>query len=50
MDSVATWDSLGHLKLAMEIEQSFGMRIPGDALGRVRSYHDLRQLVAERAA
>lgn len=45
-DSVAGWDSLGHLRLAMEIEQSLGRRIPGDRLGRIRSYQDLRMALA----
>ena len=45
-DSIAAWDSLGHLRLAMEIEQSLGRRIPGDRLGHIHSYEDLRLALA----
>ncbi len=43
MDTVEHWDSLGHLKLAMEIEQSLGVRIPADRFAGVRDYNHLAQ-------
>lgn len=48
-DSIAAWDSLGHLRLAMEIEQALGRRIPGERLGHIRSYQDLRAALAGQA-
>jgi NAD(P)-dependent dehydrogenase (short-subunit alcohol dehydrogenase family)/acyl carrier protein len=43
--SVARWDSLGHLKLMMEVEQALRVRLPAEALGRIQSYRDLEQAV-----
>lgn len=47
-DSIAAWDSLGHLRLAMEIEQALGHRIPGERLVHIRSYQDLRAALRDR--
>ncbi|MEO1316774.1 MAG: HAD-IIIC family phosphatase, partial [Pseudomonadota bacterium] len=50
MDSIARWDSLGHLKLAMEIERRLGVRLPGDVVGQIRTFPELAAAVeAERA-
>lgn len=42
---VKRWDSLGHLKLMMEVEQALRVRLPADALSRIRSYRDLEKAV-----
>jgi NAD(P)-dependent dehydrogenase (short-subunit alcohol dehydrogenase family) len=42
---VARWDSLGHLKLMMEVEQALRVRLPADALARIQSYRDLEKAV-----
>lgn len=49
MESVAAWDSLGHLRLAMEIEQKMGLRLSGARLGHVDSYKELKAAIAETA-
>jgi NAD(P)-dependent dehydrogenase (short-subunit alcohol dehydrogenase family)/acyl carrier protein len=43
--SVPRWDSLGHLKLMMEIERSLRVRLPAEALAKIQSYRDLEQAV-----
>ena len=43
--SVPRWDSLGHLKLMMEVEQALRVRLPAEALGRIQSYRDLEKAV-----
>jgi acyl carrier protein len=45
MDSVSRWDSLGHLKLAMELNQQMGVHLSGDVLGDISTYPALRQAV-----
>jgi acyl carrier protein len=45
IDSVPRWDSLGHLKLMMEVEQALGVRLPAEALSRIQSYRDLERAV-----
>ena len=47
MDSVPAWDSLAHLKLAMEVDQSMGVRLAGAQLGGISSYPQLRAAVAQ---
>jgi NAD(P)-dependent dehydrogenase (short-subunit alcohol dehydrogenase family)/acyl carrier protein len=42
---IKRWDSLGHLKLMMEVEQSLRVRLPADALSRIQSFKDLEQAV-----
>jgi acyl carrier protein len=42
---VKRWDSLGHLKLMMEVEQSLRVRLPADALSRIQSFKDLEKAV-----
>ena len=42
---IKRWDSLGHLKLMMEVEQSLRVRLPADALSRLQSYKDLEKAV-----
>lgn len=42
METVEAWDSLGHLRLAMEIERSFKIRLPASKLAQVNSYASLR--------
>jgi acyl carrier protein len=43
--SVPRWDSLGHLKLMMEVERALRVRLPAEALARIQSYRDLEQAV-----
>jgi acyl carrier protein len=43
--SVKRWDSLGHLKLMMEVEQALRVRLPAEALARIQSYRDLEKAV-----
>jgi acyl carrier protein/NAD(P)-dependent dehydrogenase (short-subunit alcohol dehydrogenase family) len=42
---LARWDSLGHLKLMMEVEQALRVRLPAEALSRIQSYRDLEKAV-----
>lgn len=42
---VKRWDSLGHLKLMMEVEQALRVRLPAEALARIQSYRDLEKAV-----
>ncbi|MFC4671028.1 HAD-IIIC family phosphatase [Seohaeicola nanhaiensis] len=46
MDTVERWDSLGHLKLAMEIEQALNVKIAGQRLGEISTFKDLKAAVA----
>ncbi len=42
---VPRWDSLGHLKLMMEVERSLRVRLPAEQLAKIQSYRDLEQAV-----
>ena len=46
MDTVEHWDSLGHLKLAMEIDQTLKVKLPGDRLGSIQTFPELKAAVA----
>ena len=46
MDSVEAWDSLGHLKLSMEVERGLGVHLSGDEIGGIRSYAALTEAVS----
>jgi len=46
MDTVSSWDSLGHLKLAMQISQDLGVHLSGDTLGEIATYQTLKAAVA----
>jgi NAD(P)-dependent dehydrogenase (short-subunit alcohol dehydrogenase family) len=43
--SVPRWDSLGHLKLMMEVERALRVRLPAEALAKIQSYRDLERAV-----
>ena len=43
--SVPRWDSLGHLKLMMEVERSLRVRLPAEVLAKIQSYRDLERAV-----
>jgi NAD(P)-dependent dehydrogenase (short-subunit alcohol dehydrogenase family)/acyl carrier protein len=43
--SVPRWDSLGHLKLMMEVERALRVRLPAEQLAKIQSYRDLEQAV-----
>ena len=45
-EELPAWDSLGHLRLMMEIEARFGLRFNATDIGRPRSVGDLCELVA----
>lgn len=42
---VPRWDSLGHLKLMMEVERALRVRLPAEQLAKIQSYRDLEQAV-----
>jgi acetyltransferase-like isoleucine patch superfamily enzyme/acyl carrier protein len=42
---IAAWDSLGHLNLLLSLEQTFGVLVNADALGRVAQVGDLVALL-----
>lgn len=42
---VPRWDSLGHLKLMMEVERALRVRLPAEQLSKIQSYRDLEQAV-----
>jgi acyl carrier protein len=42
---VPRWDSLGHLKLMMEVERALRVRLPAEALAKIQSYRDLERAV-----
>lgn len=46
METVPQWDSLAHLKLAMEIDQSLGIRLAGAHLSAIASYPALKAAVS----
>jgi acyl carrier protein len=48
--SVPRWDSLGHLKLMMEVERSLRVRLPAEQLSKIQSYRDLEQAVRAHLA
>ncbi len=48
MDTLPQWDSLTHLRLAMEIDQNLGIRLEGARLGRIASYNDLRAAISQQ--
>lgn len=43
--TVPRWDSLGHLKLMMEVERALRVRLPAEALAKIQSYRDLERAV-----
>jgi acyl carrier protein len=45
VSDVQRWDSLGHLKLMMEVEQTLRVRLPAESLSRIQSYKDLEKAV-----
>jgi len=47
---VPRWDSLGHLKLMMEVERSLRVRLPAEALAKIQSYRDLERAVRAQLA
>jgi NAD(P)-dependent dehydrogenase (short-subunit alcohol dehydrogenase family) len=48
--SVPRWDSLGHLKLMMEVERALRVRLPAEALAKIQSYRDLERAVRAQLA
>ncbi|MEM7499605.1 MAG: HAD-IIIC family phosphatase [Pseudomonadota bacterium] len=50
MDTIERWDSLGHLKLGMEIERRLGIRLTAATLGGIRSFSQLTDAIAAERA
>ena len=38
--SVPQWDSVMHLRLVMELEEAYGVSIPLEAIGKLRTLRD----------
>jgi acyl carrier protein len=34
-DTIADWDSVGHFKLILQLEETFGVRFPANEIGRL---------------
>ncbi|TCP25366.1 D-glyceryl-ACP synthase [Rhodovulum adriaticum] len=49
MENTPAWDSLKHVALAMEIEQTMQVRLPMEVLFSIHSYADLRRALADQA-
>jgi acyl carrier protein len=47
---VPGWDSLGHVRLFVEIERAFGMRFSATEIGSLKNVGQLAQLIARKAA
>jgi NAD(P)-dependent dehydrogenase (short-subunit alcohol dehydrogenase family)/acyl carrier protein len=49
MQNVSRWDSIGHLKLMMEVEQALQVRLDAGAIGHIQSFADLEHAVRQVA-
>lgn len=49
VDNVETWDSLQHLRLAMEVERCLDVALPSQKLGELKSFDDFLSALKERA-
>ncbi|WP_349360299.1 VOC family protein [Stappia sp.] len=45
---VETWDSLGHMRLVMEVERRFDVSIPSANLSRLRSFDDFLSFLSQQ--
>jgi acyl carrier protein len=48
--SLASWDSLRHMELMLELEMSFGVRIPADELPELTSIGAIEEALREHGA
>jgi acyl carrier protein len=44
-DTLPDWDSIGHLKLILEVERAFGIRFPTAELGELTSGAKLQEAI-----
>jgi acyl carrier protein len=49
-DTLANWDSLRHLELMLELELSFGVRIPADEVPSLTSIDAIEEALREHGA
>lgn len=47
-EDVAEWDSLASIRLAVVIEEEFGVKIPADDLPELMSFRDFEGYVSSR--
>jgi acyl carrier protein len=48
--SLPSWDSLRHMELMLELEMSFGVRIPADELPELTSVGAIEEALREHGA
>ena len=46
-DDTVYWDSISHLRLILELEQIFDLRIPDEAVSEMRSFRQIRAMLIE---
>ena len=46
--SISAWDSLATVQLITDLEQTFSIRFDIEEIGTLRSYHEIREALAER--
>jgi acyl carrier protein len=46
---VTGWDSLGHVRLLIEIEREFGVRFSATEIGMLKNVGQLAELIAKKA-
>ena len=39
------WDSMNHLNLVVELEMEFGVSLEPEEIGRMVSYHDVKEII-----
>lgn len=47
MDTIKSWDSLGHMNLILSIEEEFNVVIPDEEVGSITSYKLIALVVEE---
>jgi acyl carrier protein len=47
-EEVATWDSISHLRLAMDIEAAYGIALSDEEIVGIASLNDVHRLLAQR--
>ena len=46
-DTIASWDSLGHLNLVIALEEEFGIRLSAEDMLAMRSVGTIRQILLQ---
>jgi acyl carrier protein len=49
-DTIASWDSLGHLNLVIALEEEFGIRLSAEDMLAMRSVRAIRQILLQSGA